>query len=309
MRSVFIGSVESSWTAYAHLQRNSLAPDLVITLPPDRQARHSDYADLGALTQQFGQEVLRTSSANSAEAISACRRIEPDILWVLGWSEIVKAELLSVPTIGTVGAHPSLLPRMRGRAVIPWTILSGVANTGMSLFWLDEGLDTGDIICQVQVPVAEGEDARSLYTKQTNALQSGLDHIIDQAPEHWPRTPQVQENVSYCGKRTDMDGEIDWSRPAEEIWTLIRAVTDPYPGAHTALGGFRLRIWSASQYRGPTSYLGVPGQVQDFMGDKALITCGAGTCLLIDAVGLDGEAERQPAAALLKRHQYLGLTN
>jgi methionyl-tRNA formyltransferase len=306
VRSVLVGAVESSLVTLEALGRHGIPPAAVFTLPHSHAHRHSDYVDLRPLAARMGVSVIETTNANSPETRDHIRGLEPALAFVVGWSQICGPEFLMTPRCGSIGYHPAPLPENRGRAVIPWTVLQGRSDTAGTLFWMDEGLDSGDILLQERFPVAADETARTLYQKQVRALSAMLDEALPLLRNGTaPRTPQDHARATYCAKRTAEDGLIDWSASARQVWTLIRAVGDPYPGAFTYHRRRRMVIWAA-EYVGDGPYTGLPGQVQALLDSGALVQCGDGKHVLLRTVQREQE-ERRPAADVLKNHERLGI--
>ncbi len=280
MRIAFVGAVEGSRIALEALIRAGAAPDLVITLPAEKAERHSDFADLTTPAKAAGCDVYHTSSINSPETISALRTAEPDYCFVVGWSQICHAEFRAVARSGNIGFHPALLPQLRGRAVIPWTILLNVPETGSTLFWLDEGVDSGAILLQRRFSVDAHETAATLYDKHMQALSgmipAAVKHLRDGTAPH---LAQDDEMATYCAKRTPEDGLIDWNLPADELLRFIRAVGAPYPGAFTYLGQDKLTIDAASHFPGGRKYIGLTGQIQSYTDSGFVVRCGDGECI------------------------------
>jgi methionyl-tRNA formyltransferase len=162
MRIVLVGTVEGSRIAFDALVAAGTPPVLVVTLPPHASDRHSDFADLSSCAENAGIAVFHTTNINAPETLEAMAAIDPDLTLVLGWSQICKAPFRSIARKGSIGFHPAALPKLRGRGVIPWTILVGETMSGSTLFWLDEGTDSGPILLQRLFPVAPDETARSL---------------------------------------------------------------------------------------------------------------------------------------------------
>ena len=293
MRTAFVGAVEGSAIALDALISAGMAPGLVVTLPLETAGRHSDFADIEPYARAGGSDLLRVADINSSMALDALRTFEPDLVLVIGWSQICKKPFRSIAHLGNVGFHPAALPRLRGRAVIPWTILLGEHTTGASLFWLDDGIDSGPILLQEPIAVADDETARSLYSKQTGALAKLLPRAVEliRAGDP-PRIPQDESRAVYCAKRTAEDGQIDWREPADEVVRLIRAVGDPYPGAFTGASGRRLFIDEATVFPDSHRYLGLVGQVQSHTPDGFIVRCGDGRCIYITAWRMDGGRER-----------------
>jgi methionyl-tRNA formyltransferase len=300
MKTVFVGAVEGSAIALDALIDAGMAPGLVVTLPLELASRHSDFVDLEPQAQAGGSDLLRVADINSSTALDALEAFEPDLVLVIGWSQICKEKFRSIARLGNVGFHPAALPRLRGRAVIPWTILLGERTTGASLFWLDGGVDSGPILLQEPIAVADDETARSLYSKQTGALAKLLPRAIEliQAGDP-PRIPQDESRAVYCAKRTAEDGQIDWHEPADDVVRLIRAVGDPYPGAFTAASGRRLFIDEASVFPDSHRYLGLVGQVQGHTSDGFIVRCGDGRCIHVTTWRMDGGRERPRVHAKL----------
>ena len=280
MRIVLVGAVEATRVAIEALAEYGRLPVALLTLPPSALGRHSDGVDLAPVAARHGIELIYSTSVNSRETLEALAIIKPDIVLAIGWSQICRAPFRSAAKLGCVGFHPSALPKMRGRAVIPWTILTGVPTTGSTFFWLSEGVNAGDIILQRRFPVAEDETARSLYTKHLQAMRDMLPEIISMFAKGKPvRQPQREEDVSYCARRTPEDGIIDWREPADAILRFVRAVGDPYPGAFTPFGGALLFIDKARMFENSHQYIGLAGQIQSHTDLGFTVKCGDGNCI------------------------------
>jgi methionyl-tRNA formyltransferase len=259
----------------------------VVTLPgpidPNRSGQVA-FDDLDA-------PVIETSDVNSPETVAAVREAAPDAIFVVGWSQLVRYEVLALARRGVYGMHPSLLPRHRGRAPIPWAILSGLAKTGVTLFEIvDPTADSGPILGQVEVEVAPDETATTLYDK---LLDAHVELIRDQVPGiadgSAQRFPQDASRASAWPKRAPADGIIDWETRAPYLGDWVRAQTRPYPGAFTYLGDEKVVVWRAR----PVELIGAEpaGTVVEVRPEGAVVACGEGGLLL-------EELEPQPAIAV-----------
>ena len=307
MRYVFVGAVEGSYHALEEMLAQGADVVGVFTLAPEYASRHSDFADLSPLAQQYGVPLWGINNINDPEVVAQMQGLEPDYIFVIGWSQIVKRPVLELPTRACIGFHPALLPQNRGRAVIPWTILQGLRRSGATLFYLDEGLDSGDILIQKSFTVESDETARTLYNKVTATLREMIREVLPFLEnDNPPRQLQDHSKATYCAKRTPADGLIDWQHPAEQIWTLIRAVGEPYPGAFTFHQGKKLVIWEATLVLS-APYCGLPGQVQAINQDGVLVQCGDGKHILLRTVQAEHE-DRCPATNYsMKMHEVLGI--
>ena len=215
----------------------------------DVKKKHfSDFGDFNLLSSRHKIPQYKVlGNINDAENIEILKKIKPNLILVLGWSQLLKNEIIKIPDIGVFGSHPTLLPKYRGRAPIPWTIIKGLKKSGLTFFWIDEGIDNGDILDQKEFFISENEDATSLMEKITETGKIMLKENLIKIQEG-VITRKKQDKLDFIEdwpKRTPEDGKIDWSRSAEEIHTLIRATTHPYPGAYTIYKNKKIKIWKA----------------------------------------------------------------
>jgi methionyl-tRNA formyltransferase len=288
MRIALLGTVESTAVALRELVAGGRPPAALLTLDPGRSARHSDYVDLVPEARRLGVPTVAVPTARSAEVVDQLRSNELDLLLVVGWSEILPSEVLEAARHGAIGYHPSALPEMRGRAVIPWTILLGLAETGSTMFWLTAGLDDGEIAYQRSFQVAARETSTGLYGKHMEAL-AGMVRELTQAPGVDAIPRRSQEGVpSFCAQRRPVDGLLDWTVDADAVDRMVRASTRPYPGARSFLtrGDVEVLLWACTPVDPP--YHGLPGQVVALEGGRPLVTCGSGAIWIDEATDTDG---------------------
>jgi len=262
-QAVIVGAVQSTEVAIrAAAGIDGWRVPLVITLPPDREKRHSDFCDLSRVAGDVGADLHCTLSVNGEDVLERIGAIAPDLIFVVGWSQICHPPFLDLLPGRVLGYHPAALPRLRGRAAIPWTILTDEAITAGTLFWIDQGTDTGAIYEQHFFHVARDETARSLYAKHMQALEGMVGTALRRLAEGDNRSlVQDDRYATYAARRTAEDGRIDWSRPTVEIDRLIRAVGSPYPGAFTMTGGERVTLREAQAVPGGERHAACPGQV------------------------------------------------
>ncbi len=295
MKTVFVGAVEGSHVALSAICATGFVPEMVVTLPRELAHRHSDFADLTPVAERYDIPVHYTAKSDSAGTLNAIRAVNPDLILVIGWSQLCGPEFRALAKIGCVGFHPSALPRLRGRGVIPWTVLLGERDVGASLFWLGEGADDGPIAAQARYAVdPDTVTARELYDRALQALTELLPKLLAQIEEgDVPAAPQPETGISICARRRPEDGRIDWTQPAAEIHRLIRAVGPPYPGAFTHGSDDTELVITEARFSPPKGYyIGLPGQVQAVDGHVFTVYCGDGQCL--DITGWSG-AETPPA--------------
>jgi methionyl-tRNA formyltransferase len=283
VRAVLVGAVESSEVILEAVAR---APGwmiaLVLTLPGAKSARHSDFVDLAPAAAAAGAQLLHVDNVNSEEAVRAILDAEADYVFVVGWSQICGARFRSACGDRVIGYHPAPLPRLRGRGVIPWTILNQEPITAGTLFWIDEGLDSGPILAQEFFHVAPDETAGSLYRKHMAVLQRigerALTALQSECP---PRQPQDERCATWAARRTPADGLIDWSCPAVEIDRLVRALAGPYPPAVTFESATAVQIHCARIAADGHRFIASPGQVISSSASEFSVKCGDGMALTV----------------------------
>lgn len=295
MRIALVGAVEGSLWALRAMIDEGHVPAVVVTLEKELSKRHSDFVDLEPLAREHDIPVVRVRSINDPESVAAVRAESPEYIYIVGWSQICGPEFMQLAPDRAIGYHPTALPRMRGRAAQPWTILNDEKITGGSLFWVDEGVDTGDILEQRFFHVAPRETARTLYDKHMAALDSMIRaSLASLATGSPPRQPQDETCATYVARRRPEDGRIDWSSPAKDIDRLIRAVTRPYPGAFTTYAKKQLVIWEAD-YSDDHQHQGVIGQVVNVSEDGFHVVTGDGLLRVCDWEGVEVSAIRNHA--------------
>jgi methionyl-tRNA formyltransferase len=257
----------------------------VVTLPGPIEPDRSGQCSFDEIATELGARLIETADVNAPDTIAEIREADPDLIFVVGWSQLVMDEFIGLPRHGVYGMHPTLLPRHRGRAAIPWAILSGLATTGVTLFQIADGTaDSGPIVGQVEVPIAADETATTLYEKVTAAhLELVRDYVPKLVDGTAERIPQDTRRASAWPKRTPSDGLIDWETRAPYLHDWVRAQTRPYPGAFTYLGEEKLVVWRARPVE--LDEQSPAGTVVALEGEQAVVACGEGGLVLEEVEG------------------------
>jgi methionyl-tRNA formyltransferase len=306
LRIGLVGAVWSTEVALRTLAAAGHRPVRLFTLPVEKRGRHSDFVDLGGPAEELGVPVSRADDVNRPEVLDEVRKLALDVLLVVGWSRICGPEFRQLARLGTLGYHPTLLPKMRGRAALAWTILLAPERSGGTLFWLDEGVDSGPIAAQEAFPLDPDVALPELVELHKQALARMIPPLFASlAAGEVPSRLQDHGEATYLAVRRPDHGEIGWGATAGEIERLVRATSRPYPGAFTSLGGRKLRVWSARVVRRP-EWVAQTGQVFTIDEGAPVVRCGGDTDLaLIDYELADSEAEGE-ARKLLARQPVLG---
>jgi len=270
-----------------------------ITLEPESLSKRSGVIDYYKLAKSYGISYHEVKHINNSESIQLLKSYAPDLLIVLGWSQILSDQVLSIPKIGTLGAHASLLPSYRGSAPINWALINGLTRTGNTLMWLSPGVDTGEIVDQMHFEITPFDTCESLYLKvaATNAemLTRSLNKI--QVGEKLGE-PQLETDEPLLPRRRPEDGRIDFDQASLKVYNFIRALTRPYPGAFTSHNNKKLIIWKASLLQ--LSSYGLPGKVIDAVYSPSpascgiAVACGSGV-IIINEIEENGELFHGPS--------------
>jgi methionyl-tRNA formyltransferase len=260
----------------------------VVTLPGPIEPDRSGQCSFVDVASRLGAVLVETTDVNSDRTLDAVRAFDPELIFVVGWSQLVREPFIELAREGVFGMHPTLLPRHRGRAAIPWAILSGLARTGVTLFEItDPTADSGAIVGQVVLEIPPDETATTLFERVAAAHVELIREFVPQLLERRaPRVPQNASRASVWPKRTPADGIIDWETRAPYLYDWVRAQTRPYPGAFTFLGEQKVVVWRARPVRLDTP--AAAGTVVATEPDGPVVACGEGGLLLED-VEMAGE--------------------
>lgn len=255
----------------------------IVTLPGPVDPNQSGQCVFDDVARRLGTTLVETTDVNADETVAAVAAVEPDLIFIVGWSQLVRDPFIGLAREGVFGMHPTLLPRHRGRAPIPWAILSGLARTGVTLFEIvDATADSGPIVGQAEIEIARDETAETLFEKVSNSHVELIRRYVPQLTAGTaPRLPQDVRRASAWPKRTPSDGIIDWETRARYLDDWVRAQTRPYPGAFTYAGDERLVVWRARSVEldGDSP----AGTVVERRPEGVVVACGEDGLLLEEA--------------------------
>ena len=252
----------------------------VVTLPGPVDPSRSGQCAFDDVAARLGAHVHETRDVNADGTVAFVGGLEPALIFVVGWSQLVRQPFIELASEGVFGMHPTLLPRHRGRAPIPWTILSGLARTGVTLFEIvDPTADSGAIVGQIEVPVSADETATSLFARLAEAHVALVRDLVPQLLGRVaPRVPQDASRASAWSKRSPADGIIDWETRAPYLYDWVRAQTRPYPGAFTFLGDEKVIVWGARAVE--LAERAAAGTIVELRQECPVVACGEGGLVL-----------------------------
>jgi methionyl-tRNA formyltransferase len=268
---------------------------VAVYCPPDPPNGKLDPVKQKALS--LGIPVRQHKSFKAPEVREEFIGLNADLAILAFVSFIVPSQVFSVPRLGSICFHPSLLPKYRGASAINWAVIKGETVTGLSLFWVDPGIDTGPVLLQKEVTIDPNDTTGSLYFNKIfplgiEAIGEAVDLINKGNP---PRMVQDETKASYDPPCGDEHAKIDWSKPAQGVYNLIRGC-DPQPGAHTTYNGKMVRIFDARLQNGTNSP--PPGQITGVGDEEITIALKGGT---LTVKRMRGEGAKVSGAELAKQ--------
>lgn len=248
--------------------------------------------------------VYQPQKVRETEFTENLRRLAPDVIVVAAFGQIITKEILEIPRYGCINVHASLLPAYRGAAPIQWAVINGEKESGVTIMQMDEGLDTGDMIDKVVVPLAEDETGGSLFDKLSQAGAGLCVKVLKDLEEGKAvREKQPEESTTaYASMISKKMGEVNWNESAKSIEQLIRGL-NPWPSAYTKLQGKTLKLWQAQVEEQEEE--GRPGEILRVEKDAFYVKTGKGL-LKIKEVQLEGKKRMDTGAFLRGFHLNTG---
>ncbi|MCK6604130.1 MAG: methionyl-tRNA formyltransferase [Bacteroidia bacterium] len=286
-RIILIGSVNSTLRTLKKLIDHKMNVIGVLGLDPIKHKNVSGYQNMAEVCAKNILNYYEFTSINDINTIDILKNLRPDIIFVVGLSQLIKSEVLSIPKVCCIGFHPTKLPNGRGRGTLAWLVMKRV-EPAATFFVIDEGMDSGPILVQTEYKVEDNDYAIDVLNKNLQALDQSLDKLLPQIKSgNIILTHQDHSAATYCGKRNPEDGLINWANKATNIFELVRATSDPLPGAFTFYDNSKIIIEKA-EVNYNQDYFGVVGRILKIDEIKgALIQTGEGTLWISKVKGID----------------------
>jgi len=257
-----------------------------VYVPPDRAGQPDP---LKVTAQQRGIPVFQPKRMREPQVYSEYVELAPELNVMAFVTAIVPLSILHYPRLGTIQYHPSLLPKHRGGSAINWAIINGEPRTGLTIFWPDEGVDTGPMLLQKEVEIGPDDTVGSLYFNKLFPL--GVEAILESIrlvkQGKAPRIPQDESQATHEGLCTEKEALIDWTRLAQRVYNLIRG-THPQPGATTFYQGRKLKIYDSELVK-PGA--GAPGEIVE-VSPQGIVVSAQDGAILVKRVLPEGAAKK-----------------
>jgi methionyl-tRNA formyltransferase len=297
-RIIFMGTPDFAVPALRALHENQYDVVAVVTQPdrPKGRGRRLVPPPVKEAATAMGYPVLQPVKIKEPRFIETVISMDPELLVVIAYGRILPGSFLSIPRLGAINIHASLLPKYRGPAPVQWAIINGDEETGVTTIWMDEGMDTGDILLSATVSIQPDDTTARLSRRLAEVGgQVLIETLARLKSEALVGQPQDKSLATYAPLLKKEDGRIDWSKDARSLDAFVRGM-NPWPGAFTFLSGKRLKVLKAQDLQVPAREK--PGTVlEGFPGDLNVAT-GRGT-LALQEVQLES-AKRLPVRDFLR---------
>ena len=306
LKIVFAGTPEIARLTLENILQHQFNVGLVLT-QPDRPAGRGmklTPSPVKLLALEHGIEVFQPLNfKNNPDAMQKIRDFAPDIMVVVAYGLILPAELLSIPRLGCVNIHVSLLPRWRGAAPIQRAVLAGDKFSGVTIMQMDTGLDTGAALLTEQIEISEDDTAGSLHDK---LALLGATKVVEYLanPSQYTAKIQSEDGVSYATKLSKEEALIDWSEPAELVARKIRGY-NPFPGSYSYLNGQLHKFWQAKLVQGVQTKA-LSGTIMHASDGKLWIACGDGSVIGVNEIQEAGAKRKASIQYLQGKSNLVG---
>jgi methionyl-tRNA formyltransferase len=289
MRIIFCGTPEFAVPSLRRLAAEpGISVESVITQPdrPRGRGQHVSSSPVKEAALAHNLQIYQPETIKSDSAQEFLKRAAPDAVVIIAYGQIIPARLLTIPRLGWINLHASLLPHYRGAAPIHWAIANGETTTGLTTMQIDAGMDTGPTLLQHELKIGADETSPELAARMS---EIGASLIVDSLlrldrGEISPQ-PQDSEKATYAPILKKEDGRIDWTRTAEQIYNRMRGFA-PWPGVYSTFRGQTCHLWGHPE-KIEASKGSAPGEII-FSAKDAFVICGAGTYLRLQFVQLEG---------------------
>lgn len=297
MKIIFMGTPDFSVPALNALAEQGHQVLAVVTQPdkPRGRGKAVQMTPVKEAALKLGIAVYQPVKVREEGFLQQIEAMKPEVIVVAAFGQILPQRLLDIPKYGCINIHASLLPKYRGAAPIQWVIIDGEKETGITTMQMNAGLDTGDMLEKLVVPLDPEETGGSLHDKLSAAGGKLILSTLDKLEKgQLVPVPQTEENTCYAKMLDKALGNIDWNQDAERIERLIRGL-NPWPSAYTGLEGKTLKLWQAKVVE--ADYAGEPGQVVKAGKNELFIKTGKGI-LSVLSLQLEGKKRMDTGAFL-----------
>ena len=290
LRIVFCGTPEFAVPSLRRLaERPEFSVEAVITQPdrPRGRGQHVSSSPVKEAALEIGLHVYQPETIKSESAQEFLKRVAPDAVVIIAYGQIIPARLLTIPRLGWLNLHASLLPRYRGAAPIHWAIANGETITGLTTMQIDAGMDTGPTLLRREVEIGPDETAPELAARmRTTGAELIVESLLRFDRGEISPTQQEEKGASSAPILKKEDGRIEWGRTAQQIYNRMRGFS-PWPGSYATFRGQTCHLWGRPEIRGTGETHITPGEILP-SAKEIYIACGEGTSLRLESIQVEG---------------------
>ena len=305
MNVIFMGTPDFSVPTLEKIYQAGHKISLVITQTdkPKGRGKKVTFQPVKVKAQELGLEVYQPKNVNSEESIIRLREINPDVIVVIAYGQILKKEILNLPKHGCINVHASLLPKYRGSAPINWVIINGEEKTGITTIYMEKGIDVGDMLLKKEIKIKENETSGELHDR---LMILGAEVLIDTLTEiergSINRISQDDNKSSYVPVMNKDLGKIDWNKNSKDIFNLVRG-TDPWPSSYVTYQDKKVKISNVEVVKRFKD--GQPGEVVKVDGSGIYVNT-KDSCLVIKKLQFPGKKMMTVSDFLKGNHFKVG---
>ena len=288
MKTILIGAVTTTRRVLETMVEVNFPISYVFSLDDAVSENVSDYDPVFETAEKFNVPYKKFKKINDEENVKIIKEIDPDYIFVIGLSQLVKDEIINATKKGVVGFHPAPLPKYRGRATNVWQQLLGVKESAVSVFFIDDGIDSGDILAQEPYYIGDDDYCQDVLDKIDEAAIVAMRKVLIGLRDNTlVPVKQNDEEASYTLKRSPEDGLIDWNQSIKDIHLFIRAISKPYPGAFSMYDGKSKIVIYRAEVLENKKYIGFNGQIAELRKDGFDVVCKDGLLRVTDYENVD----------------------
>ena len=288
MKTILIGAVTTTRRVLETMIEVDFPISYVFSLDDAVSENVSDYDPIFKTAEKYNVPYKKFKKINDEENVKIIKEIEPDYIFVIGLSQLVKDEIINAAKKGVVGFHPAPLPKYRGRATNVWQQLLGVKESAVSVFFIDDGIDSGDILAQEPYYIGDNDYCQDVLDKIDEAAIVAMRKVLIGLRDNTlVPVKQNDEEASYTLKRSPEDGLIDWNQSIKDIHLFIRAISKPYPGAFSMYDGKSKIVIYRAEILENKKYIGFNGQIAELRKDGFDVVCKDGLLRVTDYENVD----------------------
>jgi methionyl-tRNA formyltransferase len=242
---------------------------------------------LAAWAERLAIDFLPLQDVNATASLETLARYEADIFVSMSFNQILKRPIIDLAPQGFINCHAGALPYYRGRNILNWALINDANEFGVTVHYVDEGIDTGDIIAQTRSPICDSDTYATLLARAitlcADTLHAALSEIAADNVQVKPQA-NIHPVGFYCGRRVQGDEWIDWNWPSRRVFNFVRGIATPGPGARTLLNGHELIVGKSEIIPNALDYIGTPGEIVGVKNNAIVVKTGDSTILLVDVL-------------------------